>query len=393
MAQKRMAVEALAPLSFVKALDLDRPLRLRLARQLVNLCRSAVEKRHVEVGETSDVRDLKVGLGGLANLASGDSVTGAFLKNERLFSILAALLNPSALLATSIFNKAAKEFLYFEDHFEHSDTGYAEWDLSETRRRVRASTTARPDRTEVPLRPLPRADLPVELQTPMTASLSSQDSLTFRMLLAWYSIRHLFGAFDPPGNAATSPLVARFPIGVWYRLLTAALRLMSSLSTEASNHEWMLKQGALQAVRKILQYLPADRMRSGHQEAALFVYRLFENRAVHRIIGESPVLTGLLREIVAELVSIDSDLFDEGWGQRMGLQLYEELFKAAEDSLLDELVTLADALSDAISDVREAVPGAHSSSASSASFALFLPRTSLRTSFQTLLRTTLQTLF
>lgn len=76
MAEKQIAVEALAHLSFVKTLDLDRAGRLRLARQLVDFCRSAVDKRQVEAGETFYVRNLESGLGGLANLASGDPGKG-----------------------------------------------------------------------------------------------------------------------------------------------------------------------------------------------------------------------------------------------------------------------------------------------------------------------------
>lgn len=74
---KETAVEALAQLSFVKSLDLDPADRSSLARQLVELCRSTVEKRHVEAGESINVHVLEIGLEGLANLARDDPGKGS----------------------------------------------------------------------------------------------------------------------------------------------------------------------------------------------------------------------------------------------------------------------------------------------------------------------------
>lgn len=164
--------------------------------------------------------------------------------------------------------------------FKKSDTGYAEWDLPKTRRQSRGSTNPRPVPNKIHTRVICLAKLPPEFQRLLTANFlrDSELSTPLQLLLAWHTLRENHVASRPPGTAATSYCDVRFWLGVWYRLLTAALRLISSLSTEVSNHAWLLEQGALQAMKEILQYLPADRMRSGQQEAALFVYRLFENR-------------------------------------------------------------------------------------------------------------------
>lgn len=192
--------------------------------------------------------------------------------------ILAGLLDPSAPFAESIFYQGAVEIVDFEEHFELSDPGYVEWELGRNRKHIRASTNKKPQFTRASKPAIPCADVPQELRNPSTRFFIGPVSLRLRMFLAWYTLRHLFGAFNAPVNAAKKYLVARSSLDVWYRLLTAAMRLISSLSIEACNHEWLLKQGALQAVRKILRFLGSDRMRSGHQEAALIVYRLFENQ-------------------------------------------------------------------------------------------------------------------
>ncbi|GAQ84697.1 hypothetical protein KFL_002010135 [Klebsormidium nitens] len=302
---KETAVEALAHLSFLKSLDLKSSERSCLARQLVKQCRGTVEKRHVAAAKTVNVDELKVGLEGLANLARDDPVIGSLLKSERLFSILARIADPPAPLAASLLKEAGKEVQDFEEIFEKSDTGYAERDLPKRRQELRESTDWRPARNQIQTRMIHLAELPSEFQRRSTVNFirDSEISARLALLLTWHTFCNKHVAFQPPGHAATSYCDPRFWLGVWYRLLTAALRLISSLSTESSNHEWLLEQGALQAVKQSLQFLPADRMRSGHQEAALFVYRLFENRAVHRIISGSSLFTGLLCEIVAKLVS------------------------------------------------------------------------------------------
>lgn len=89
--------------------------------------------------------------------------------------------------------------------------------------------------------------------------------------------RPYFTSFEEAFRYETKEWIGKQRVGEWYRLLTSAVRLISSLSTDDVNHRWLLEQGALQAVKKILQFLPENRMRSAHQEAALFIYRLYEN--------------------------------------------------------------------------------------------------------------------
>ncbi|GAQ84696.1 hypothetical protein KFL_002010120 [Klebsormidium nitens] len=128
------ARELLAHLSFVERQDGDSAGRSNLAQEFLRICRHTVAELQVH--------DLEVGLGGLANLVGGDPVTGSLLRNERLFSILGGVIDPSAVLATSFVKKAAKEMQYIEEHFERSDPGYAEGDLPKKRREVRGPTNS-----------------------------------------------------------------------------------------------------------------------------------------------------------------------------------------------------------------------------------------------------------
>lgn len=195
---------------------------------------------------------------------------GSFLKGERLFSIIAGLVKPTVSLADCCRYYGEKEALNFKQRYKFQDPGYQQSELSTARKKHRASKLASNPTCEATREALrPAIHVYYYLSFPPRLK---------KVLLACASLRvtgRQSDLFHP--DKVHTEVVNRFTEGVWYRLLTAALRLISTLSTEAANHAWLLEQGALQAVRKILQYLPADRMRSGHQEAALFIYRLFGN--------------------------------------------------------------------------------------------------------------------
>ena len=197
---------------------------------------------------------------------------GSFLKGERLFSVVAGLLNPSTHFSIGCFYAGEKDF---KDHgpVDAPDEGYSQPELSTARKRFRASK-ADPS-TPGSLAPgssAPQAPLPPALDQDFAIAVpwTYVDRITYSVLRFLPSIPFVQNITD---------LTRQFREDFWKGLLTAALRLISSLSTESANHSWLLEQGALQAVAKILQHLPTDRMRSGQQEAALFVYRLFENHA------------------------------------------------------------------------------------------------------------------
>ncbi len=199
---------------------------------------------------------------------------GAFLESERLFSIIAALLNPSPSLAAPCIKAGDQQIESYESHFEHHDSDYCQSELSTARKQIRGPAPeihAKDCKLEV----LPRATLPAELSAALKSS-SGDASLLVLGNCVLYSIKRLCLCLEWDFDVAD--LTYKFRVGVWYRLLTAGLRLLRNLSTRMTNHDWLLEQGAPLAVAKILQYLPADRMRGGQQEAALFLYHIFEDR-------------------------------------------------------------------------------------------------------------------
>ncbi|GAQ84691.1 hypothetical protein KFL_002010070 [Klebsormidium nitens] len=318
--RKEDALEALAQLTYLKSLALVPGDQLFLATELVRMCRVTLE----EDQSIDYVHSLEIGLTGLANLALSHPGIGSFLKGERLFSIIAGLVKPTVSLGHSCRRYAEEEALNFKPHFNSTDLGYQRSELSTARKKHRASSlSSNPASNSSRDAPCPAIHVRA-YYVPWSAS------QRLRLACASFRLTGRLSDLFHPGKAQWK-VVEQFTEGVWYRLLTAALRLISALSSEAANHAWLLEQGALQAVRKILQYLPADRMRSGHLEAALCVYRLFENPAVHAAISKSSALKAAAHGILIELRAIDSDLFGKGWGTRIGSQLYEELCSVEQE--------------------------------------------------------------
>ncbi|GAQ84692.1 hypothetical protein KFL_002010080 [Klebsormidium nitens] len=335
------AVKVLAHLSYLRSPNVPYADRFYLALKLLKWCRSALEKE----ADSLHMCDVEGSFAGLGNLASGDAKIGFYFSSERLFSIVAAILNPSPSLAASCTLAGNESFQNFEQPFEHYDCGYRRSELCDARKRLRASIGSNCARNERASAVLPRTILAALDGEPLGPSFKNWRSFTWSYAVHWAQRtletgdiaehRELlqcctsFRKVQQTMQNKTKEWIRKYRVGVWYRLLTSAVRLISSLSIDDINHNWLLEQGALQALKKILQFLPADRMRSAQQEAALFIYRLFENQRVHVIVRQSPALMVTTGEIISALRAIDNDLFGEGWGTRIGTQLYEELVGGA----------------------------------------------------------------
>lgn len=164
----------------------------------------------------------------------------------------------------------------WEPLFEERDPGYSESDLIHKRIKRRASIRHREFATRQATTKK-RAVLPTTMAVCFdTLNPNLESSFIMTLTSSYFAVSRFLGRLQlqTPRKAA---LLRKYRFGVWYRLLSLGVRLISSLSTFESNHVWLLEQGALQALRKMLQLLPADRMRRAQQEAALFVYRILEN--------------------------------------------------------------------------------------------------------------------